>query len=104
MKLRLDLVFAAILVATAGSELVAPDAYSAPQALEQEQARQAQACRTDASDGTTRTEAAERIIAYGYSDITELAKGCGNTWHAVAFAEGDPVNVVVTPQGTVLTE
>jgi hypothetical protein len=104
MKLRLDLVFAAILVATAGSELVAPDAHSAPQALEQEEARQAQPCRADASDGTTRIEAAERIIAYGYSDITELAKGCGDTWHAVAFAEGDPVSVVVTPDGTVLTE
>lgn len=104
MKLRLDLAFAAILIATAGSELVAPDALSAPQALEQEQGRQAQSCQADATGGTTRTEAAERIIAYGYSDITELSKGCGNTWHAVAFAEGDPVSVVVTPQGAVLTE
>jgi hypothetical protein len=104
MKLRLDLVFAAILVATAGSELVAPDAHSAPQALEQEQAREAKACRADAGDGATRIEAAERIIAYGYSDITELSKGCGDTWHAVAFAEGDPVSVVVTPDGKVLTE
>ncbi len=102
MKLRLDLVFAAILVATAGSEWVAPDAYSAPQALDPDQAPQV--CRTDAGDGTTRTEAAERIVAYGYSDISELSKGCGNTWHAVAFAEGDPVNVVVTAQGAVLPE
>lgn len=98
MKLRLDLVVAAVLVATAGSEMVAPDAFSAQPATEQ-----AQACRSDIA-GTTRLEATERILAHGYSEISELAKGCDNNWHALAFAEGDPVNVLVTPRGDVLTE
>ena len=103
MKLRLDLVFAAILVATAGSELVAPDAFSAqpgPEpAVEQERA-----CRSDDSEGTTRLEATERILAQGYSEISQLSKGCDNLWRALAFAEGDPVNVLVTQRGEVLTE
>lgn len=99
MKLRLDLLLAAVLIATAGSEMVAPDAFSAQQGLEQEQA-----CRSDDAEGTSRTEATERILAYGYSEISQLSRGCDNTWHALAFAEGDPVNVLVTPQGDVLTE
>ena len=99
MKLRLDLVVAAVLVATAGSEMVAPDAFSSQQGLEREPA-----CGADAAGGTTRIEAAERILAYGYSEISELSRGCDHSWHALAFAEGDPVHVVVTPQGDVLTE
>jgi hypothetical protein len=99
MKLRPDLVLAAVLVATAGSEMVAPDAFSAQPGPEQEQA-----CRSGDTEGTTRTEAAERILAYGYSEISQLSKGCDDIWHAVAFAEGDPVNVLVTPRGDVLTE
>jgi len=97
MKLRLDLVMAAVLVASAGSEMVAP--FSAQPVPEQEQA-----CRSADAEGTTRTEAAERILAYGYSEISQLSKGCDDIWHAVAFAEGDPVNVLVTPRGDVLTE
>ena len=99
MKLRPDLVLAAVLVATAGSELVAPDAFSAQPAVEQEQA-----CRSDDAEGTTRLEATERILAYGYSEVSQLSKGCDNVWRALAFAEGDPVNVLVTPRGDVLTE
>ena len=99
MKLRLDLVLAAVLVATAGSEMVAPDAFSAQAGFEQEHA-----CRSDDTEGATRLEAAERILAYGYSEISQLAKGCDNIWRALAFAEGDPVNVLVTPRGDVLTE
>jgi hypothetical protein len=101
MKLRADLMLAALLVATAGSELVAPDAFSAQPDGEQQQ----QACRSDdAADGPTRIEATERIIAYGYSEVSQLSKGCDNVWRALAFAEGDPVNVLVTPRGDVLTE
>jgi hypothetical protein len=40
----------------------------------------------------------------GGADVSILAKGCDNVWHALAFAEGDPVNLQVTPQGAVLTE
>jgi hypothetical protein len=100
MKLRADLMAAALLVATAGSEMVAPDAYSAQPDGEQQRG----ACRSDDADGPTRIEATERIIAYGYSEVSQLAKGCDNVWRALAFAEGDPVNVLVTPRGDVLTE
>ena len=103
MKLRLDLAFAAILVATAGSELVAPDAFSAQPSPELGTEQQ-QACRTDSDEGATRLEATERILAQGYSEISQLSRGCDNVWHALAFAEGDPVSVLVTPQGDVLTE
>jgi hypothetical protein len=99
MKLRLDLVLAAVLVATAGSEMVAPDALSAQRGVEQKLA-----CRADAAEGSTRMEVTERILAHGYSEISQLSRGCDNNWHALAFAEGDPVSVLVTPRGEVLTE
>ncbi|HET6158244.1 MAG TPA: hypothetical protein VFE34_07875 [Dongiaceae bacterium] len=94
MKLRLDLVLCAILVASAGSELVAPDALSA------EPAR----CQITRTDITARAETEKRILSEGYTDVRVLAKGCDDVWHAFAFAEGDPVNLAVTPQGSVLTE
>lgn len=97
MKLRLDLVLAAILVATAGTELVAPDALSAERAV-------AGACQTDEHEnGTTRLEAKERILAEGYSEVSLLTRGCDNAWHALAYAEGDPVSVQVNSDGTVQT-
>ena len=98
MKLRFDLVLWTVLIATAGTDLVAPGAHSAEYAE--------QTCRADdtGTDGATRAEAEERILAQGYSEVRILARGCDKAWHALAFAEGDPVNVVVTPQGTVLTE
>jgi len=97
MKLRLDLVLSAILIASAGTELVAPDALSAEQAE--------RICRPGNSGGiATRGEAEKRILAEGYAEVRTLAKGCDNAWHALAFAEGDPVNLQVTPQGSVLTE
>jgi hypothetical protein len=99
MKLRLDLVFATLLVATAGSEMVVPDALSAQPDIEQ-----VEACRSSDREGSTRLEATERILAHGYSEISQLSKGCDNVWHALAFAEGDPVNVLVTPRGDVVTE
>lgn len=97
MKLRLDLVLCAILIATAGSELVAPDALSAERAD--------QACRpAGESQDATRADAEERILAEGYTEISFLAKDCENGWHALAFAEGDPVNLRVTAEGAVLPE
>ncbi len=54
--------------------------------------------------GQRALEATERILAYGYSEVSQLSKGCDNVWRALAFAEGDPVNVLVTPRGDVLTE
>ena len=97
MKLRLDLVLCAALIATAGSELVAPDALSA--------ARPTQACQPAAeADAAAPDAAAERILAEGYSEVSILTKGCDNAWHGLALADGDPVNVLVTPLGAVLTE
>lgn len=97
MKLRLDLVFPAVLIATAGSDLVAPDAMSVMHAE--------QACPIDdRSAGATRLEAEERIFADGYTEISSIAKACDGSWHALALADGDPVIVRVTPQGGVVTE
>ena len=98
MKLRLDLLFTALLVATAGSELVAPDVLYAAERAEE-------VCQpVDQSDGATRTDAENRILAEGYTDIRILGKSCDDSWHAIALADGDPVDVRVTPQGMVLTE
>lgn len=95
MTLRLDLVLSALLITTAGAELVAPDALSGER----------QVCRPAGNAGVaTRADAERRILAEGYSEIRILARSCDNTWHALAFADGDPVNVQVTPQGSVLTE
>ena len=102
MKLRFDLVLCTVLIATAGTEIVAPDALSAEYADQTCRANDAEAYAE--ADGATRAEAEERILAQGYSEVSLLAKSCDNAWHALAFAEGDPVNVVVTPQGAVLTE
>jgi len=97
MKLRLDLVLSAILIASAGSELVVPDALSAK--------RTGQVCWPgEEADGAARVDAKKRILAEGYSDVRILAKSCDNVWHAMALAEGDPVHLQVTPQGAVLTE
>ncbi len=98
MKLRLDLLLPAILIASAGSEFVPLDhsASAAPVV---------QSCQPgDTLDGTTSLEAAQRILAEGYTEIRGLSKGCDNVWHATAFAEGDPVSLLVTPHGAVVTE
>lgn len=98
MKLRLDVLLPAMLIASAGSEFVVPDPYSV-----QEPA--AELCQLgDRIDGTTRTDAERHILGAGYTEVRVFAKGCDSVWHATAFAEGDPVNVMVTPQGAVLTE
>ncbi|WP_119301236.1 hypothetical protein [Dongia deserti] len=98
MKLRLNLLLPAFLIATAGLEVVA-----APDVLPGSRADQA--CQIDErSEGPTRIEAEQRILAEGYTEISRLAKGCDDAWHALALAEGDPVNVLVTPEGAVLTE
>lgn len=97
MKLHLDLVLPAILIATAGVELAMPDAPPAIQA--------GQTCPIDdQAKGATRLEAEARIFAEGYTEISSLAKGCDGAWHALALADGDPVDVRVTPQGAVLAE
>ena len=97
MKLHLDLVIPAMLIATAGLAPAMPDTSSATRAE--------QACMLDDRPaGATRLEAEERIFAEGYAEISSLAKGCDGSWRALALADGDPVMVQVTPQGAVVTE
>jgi hypothetical protein len=96
MKLRLDLMLPAMLIASAGIDLVMADA------LPPEHPKQT--CRSTEVDPVARAAAEERILAEGYSEISVLTKGCDNSWHALALADGDPVNVLVTPHGAVLTE
>jgi hypothetical protein len=97
MNLRLDLVLPAILIATAGIDLITADALSAEQPT--------RACHpTTEADAAARTTVKERILAEGYSEISALEQGCDNAWHALALAEGDPVSVLVTPEGAVLVQ
>ncbi|HEX6120757.1 MAG TPA: hypothetical protein VFZ03_15015 [Dongiaceae bacterium] len=54
--------------------------------------------------GKSRNDAEQRIRAEGYTEVRIIARSCDNVWHALALAEGDPVNVKVTPDGAVATE
>ena len=98
MKLRLNLLLPAILIASAGGEFV-------PRSHPASAGAMAPSCQVgDTIDSTTQMDAAQRILAESYTEIRRLSKDCDNVWHATAFAEGDPVSLLVTPQGTVLTE
>jgi hypothetical protein len=55
-------------------------------------------------DGTTADQAKRKIEAAGYADVHDLSKGCDNYWHGQAMKDGAAVNVVLSPQGQVLTE
>jgi hypothetical protein len=58
----------------------------------------------DKIDGSTAEQAKAKLEAAGYTDITGLNKGCDNVWHAQARNGGNPVNVMVTPDGTINQE
>jgi len=58
----------------------------------------------DKIDNTTADQARKKLEAAGYSDITGLNKGCDNVWHASARANGNQVNVMVAPDGSVHQE
>jgi hypothetical protein len=59
---------------------------------------------TDKIDGSTAEQAKAKLEASGYTDITGLNKGCDNVWHAQARNGGNPVNVMVAPDGSVNQE
>jgi hypothetical protein len=63
-------------------------------------------CETGAKiDGTTAEQTKKRIEAAGYRQVKDLNKGCDNVWHGTAVdKDGNPGNVLVTPQGQVLPE
>ncbi|MGE0117804.1 MAG: PepSY domain-containing protein [Dongiaceae bacterium] len=59
---------------------------------------------TDRIDGSTADDARRQITAAGYEQVRDLRKGCDNYWHGQAMRDGVPVNVVLSPQGEVMTE
>jgi hypothetical protein len=59
---------------------------------------------TDKIDGSTANDARKKMEAAGFTDVTQLYKGCDNVWHGQARASGNPVNVMVGPDGVVRQE
>ncbi|TDQ78482.1 YpeB-like protein with putative protease inhibitory function [Dongia mobilis] len=55
-------------------------------------------------DSSTPEDAKRKFEAAGYSNVVITSKGCDNFWHATAVKDGMPVNVVLAPDGLVLTE
>lgn len=55
-------------------------------------------------DGTTANDARQKMEAAGFTDVTQLYKGCDNVWHGQARANGNPVNVMVGPDNVVRQE
>jgi len=58
----------------------------------------------DRIDGSTMPQAKRRIEAAGYRDVRGLRKGCDNYWHGIAVKDQTAVNVLLTPDGQVMTE
>ena len=59
---------------------------------------------SDKIDGSTADQARHRIEQAGYSNVTDLAKGCDNYWHGIAMKDGTSVGVVVSPTGEVMKD
>ncbi len=55
-------------------------------------------------DKTTVEDARKIIEKAGYRQVRQLKKGCDSFWHGTATKDGTIVNVVVSPQGEVMTE
>src|SRR5215471_264581 len=55
-------------------------------------------------DGSTATQARSKLEAAGYANVAGLNKGCDNVWHATATSNGNPVNVMLAPDGSVHQE
>jgi len=59
---------------------------------------------SDHLDGSTMAMAKQKFAAAGYAQLHDFVKGCDNYWHAHGMKDGSPVNVVLSPQGDVMTE
>lgn len=59
---------------------------------------------TDKIDGSTVETARQKIEKAGYRQVRNLKKGCDNFWHGSAVKDGKIVNIVLSPQGTVMVE
>jgi hypothetical protein len=58
----------------------------------------------DKIDASTADSARQKMQAAGYTDISDLFKGCDNVWHGKARSNGNAVNVMVAPDGSVHQE
>ena len=58
----------------------------------------------DHLDSSTIPVARQKFEAAGYSQVRDYMKGCDNYWHAHAMKDGVAVNVVLSPDGNVMTE
>jgi hypothetical protein len=58
----------------------------------------------DKIDGSTANDARRKLEAAGYTDVSDLDKGCDNVWHGKARSNGAAVNVMVAPDGSVHQE
>jgi hypothetical protein len=56
---------------------------------------------SDRIDGTSAADARKEMNAAGYTNVTELKKGCGNFWNGLAMKDGVATHVSVSPQGVV---
>lgn len=59
---------------------------------------------TDKIDGSTVATARQKIEKMGYHQVRALKKGCDNFWHGTAVKDGKVVNIVLSPQGIVMTD
>jgi hypothetical protein len=55
-------------------------------------------------DSSTAADARKKMEKAGYRKVADLRKGCDNSWHGKAEKDGQPVNIVLNPEGTVLQE
>lgn len=55
-------------------------------------------------DNSTAASARKKIESADFQQVQDLTKGCDNYWHGHATKDGAAVNVVLSPQGEVLTE
>ena len=55
-------------------------------------------------DGSTAADAKRKIQGAGYTNVTDLRKGCDNFWHGTAMQNGRTLGVVLSPQGQVMVE
>jgi hypothetical protein len=58
----------------------------------------------DHIDASTAPQAAKKMEQAGYLNAHDLKKGCDNYWHGIATREGKPVEISLSPQGTIVLE
>ncbi len=88
-------VVAAVVVLVAGAVGAGPQVIGAAHA----------ACAPDEKiDSSTAEQARKKIEAAGFHEVRDLNKSCDNHWHGKAMKGGQPVRVVLSPQGQLQTE